>query len=356
MAAIVAAAWTTIALVFAAQDYLLARYVGRPMAIHRVILGVAPHYVLWALLALPIVWLAARFPIDVPIIGRRIVIHLALCVVFYAIDIAISAVIMPLLITEGPPLTKFLLGVASIRTFYDDFLLYWGIVGVSHLIRYQERLSAEQGRRAELQREFTVAQLNALRAQLQPHFLFNTLNSISELMRVDVEAADRMIDSLSSLLRSSLECEAQQIALAEELQMLDIYLEIQQVRFSDSVSIELAFESDVLDALVPTLLLQPLVENAFRHGLSRRREHGVVAIGARRADGDVRIDVRDNGGGLPPGRIREGIGLRNTRTRLEQLYGTEHTLAITAAAGGGTQVTVTFPYRSATQAGKEATA
>jgi sensor histidine kinase YesM len=348
--AVIAAAWTVLAFVFGAQDYVLARYAGQPMSAMRVITGVAPHYVIWALLAMPIAALAARFSIERPFIGRRLLLHAVFCVVAYAAEIAISLAIVPRLLADDPNMTPFLFGFAAIRTFYDDFLLYAGIVGVSHLLRYQKRLVMERARRAELERQFAVAQLNALRAQLQPHFLFNTLNSISELMHIDVDAADRMTDALSSLLRSSLECEEQQIVLSRELAMLDVYLEIQQVRFSDSVTIERSVDSAVLDALVPTLFLQPIVENAFKHGMSRSRQQGLVTVSAARTETMLRVEVRDNGSGVAQTNGREGIGLRNTRDRLEQLYGSDQSLSLDAIESGGMCVTVMIPFRTATEA------
>jgi len=334
----IAAAWITLACVFIAQEYVLARYIGRPMSLIRVILGVAPHYAIWALLAIAIVAVSRRFPLEPGRLAPHFAIHVAASLAFFAIDVAVSSLVVPPLL-RAPAVTPFLIGFAAIRSFYDDFLLYWGIVGVTHLLRFQRS-------RAELQRAFTIAQLNALRAQLQPHFLFNTLNSIAELMHVDVAAAEQMIDSLSALLRCSLEGgERQEIVLQDELRMLDLYLAIQQVRFSDSVTIERDIDSSVQHALVPALLLQPLVENAFRHGIARRRGRATLAIRAARQNGQLRIEVRDDGAGLPAA-VREGIGLRNTRERLAQLYGDAQSLLLENAQGGGARVVVTLPYRA----------
>ena len=334
------AACATLGVVFTVQEYTLGRVAGQPESWLRAIAGVAPHYLIWCAMSIPILLLAARYPLQGPRRFRHAALHILFCILFYAVEVAISTAVVPLLLND-PRLTRFMLRLLAIRAFYDDFLLYWVLVGVSHLV-------AEQGRRVTLQRELATAELNALRAQLQPHFLFNTLNSISELMHVDVEAAEQMTASLSDLLRFSLDRqEAQEIALRDELEMLDVYLRIQQVRFSDSVTIERAIEGDALDALVPSLLLQPIVENAFRHGLSRRRQQGRVRIEAGRVNGHVRLEIADNGVGLPSGGLREGIGLRNTRVRLEQLYGREQTLTLAPAHGGGLRVVMTFPYRSA---------
>lgn len=332
-----------LAVVFTVQEYTLARFAKHPESWGRAILGVGPHYAIWALLSIPILALAARFPLQRPHRLTHAALHLLFCCGFYALEVAISMALLPALLHD-PRLTPFTLRLLAIRAFYDDFLLYWALVGIRHLV-------AEQGRRAALQRELAVAELNALRAQLQPHFLFNTLNSISELMHVDVDAAEQMTASLSDLLRFSLDRqEAQEIALRDELAMLDVYLRIQEVRFSDSVTVERAIEGDALDALVPSLLLQPIVENSFRHGLSRRRQQGFVRVEARRVNGQVRLEIADNGVGLPAGGPREGIGLRNTRARLEQLYGNEQTLTLAPADGGGLRVVMTFPYRSAVEA------
>jgi two-component system LytT family sensor kinase len=334
-----AGACAALGVVFTIQEYTLSHVAGQPESWLRAIAGVAPHYVLWALMSIPILLLAARFPLQRPRRAAHAALHFLFCLLFYALEVAISIVVLPMLLHD-PRLTPLVLRLLSIRTFYDDFLLYWVLVGVSHLM-------AEQGRRAALQRELAVAELNVLRAQLQPHFLFNTLNSISELMHVDVAAAEQMTASLSDLLRFSLDRqEAQEIALRDELEMLDVYLRIQQVRFSDSVTVDRVIEGDTLDALVPSLLLQPIVENAFRHGLSRRRQQGRVRVDARRVNWQVRIEIADNGVGLPPGGLREGIGLRNTRVRLEQLYRSEQTLTLAPAEGGGLRVVITFPYRS----------
>lgn len=335
-----AGACAALGVVFTVQEYTLSRMLRQPESWGRAILGVAPHYITWAVFSIAILQLAARFPLQRPRRAARAALHLLFCFGFYAIDVGTSGAIMPRLLHD-PRLTPAILRILSVRTFYDDFVLYWGLVGISHLM-------AEQGRRTALQRELAVAQLNVLRAQLQPHFLFNTLNSISELMHVDVEAAEQMTASLSDLLRFSLDRqEAQEIALRDELGMLDVYLRIQQVRFSDSVTIERAIDGDVLDALVPSLLLQPIVENSFRHGLSRRRQQGRVRVEAARVNGHVRLEIADNGVGLPAGGPREGIGLRNTRVRLEQLYGNEQTLTLAPADGGGLRVVMTFPFRSA---------
>jgi signal transduction histidine kinase len=339
------AAWLLLATLSASQDYVISRYVGRPMSWARAFRGIAPHYVFWAMLAVPILLLAGRFPLERRKLLTRIPLHIALSVAFFLTDGVLSTIVIPHVIGD-PRLTPQIMRIVVMQGFYDDFLLYWAFVALRHLFGYHRELLGEQWRRSELMRELTAAKLSALRAQLQPHFLFNTLNSIAELMHHDVAAAEEMTESLSELLRATLASDdAQEIALREEVGILEIYLRIQQVRFSDSITIERSFPAAAMDALVPTFLLQPLVENAFRHGIARRK-HGRVRVCAERVNGEVRIDVEDNGVGLPAAGLREGIGLKNTRVRLERLYGAAQSLTIAPIDGGGTRVRITLPFRS----------
>jgi two-component system, LytTR family, sensor kinase len=201
---------------------------------------------------------------------------------------------------------------------------------------------------AELHAQVTDARLNALRTQLNPHFLFNTLNAVSTLVDEDPPGARRMIARLSDLLRHTLDGDEQEIPLARELEMLRRYLDIMEVRFQDKLEVSIETEPSLHDALVPNLVLQPLVENAFRHGLGLMQTAGRVTVRAVRDDGDLVLTVRDNGRG-PANPVREGVGLTNTRARLTQLYGARQQLALTAAEGGGAVVEVRIPYHTTVQ-------
>ena len=187
--------------------------------------------------------------------------------------------------------------------------------------------------------------------RLNPHFLFNTLNAVSALMHPDVRAANRMMTRLSDLLRLSLETSAaQEVPLKLELDFLDRYLEIQRARFPDRLHVNLDVQPEALDALVPNFILQPLVENAIRHGIARRSAPGSVEIAARRVNGLVEIAVRDNGAGFPAGRYvlpREGVGLANTRARLRHLYGAAHRFELRNVPAGGAEVLIVIPFRPA---------
>jgi two-component system LytT family sensor kinase len=229
-------------------------------------------------------------------------------------------------------------------------VMYWLVVfahlGWQYYLRYQER----EVETAQLQRELVEARLEALRMQLNPHFLFNTLHAISGLIHESPEAADRIIARLSELLRLTLDqTKPQEVPLSEEMAFLDRYLEIEQTRFAERLRIEKQISPEAQQALVPYLILQPLVENAIRHGIEPREEMGLLQICARRNDGRLELRVRDNGNGLagkedPPG--QEGIGLSNTRSRLGHLYGKNFRLELASAEGGGLEARVEIPFRT----------
>jgi two-component system LytT family sensor kinase len=220
-----------------------------------------------------------------------------------------------------------------------DTAIFWAIAGISHAIR-----SARQVQ--EREHELIKAQLEMLKGQLEPHFLFNTLNSISWLMRTDVEAADNVIASLSTFLRTTLTVPgSEEVTLREELQVLRLYLEIEQARFQDRLNVIVNVEPATLDCKVPGLLLQPIVENAVRHGVARIEGPGVVEIGAKREGADLCLWVQDNG----PGKVkshahREGIGVANTRARLEKYYGLAQSFRFSEHTGGGAKVDITLPF------------
>ena len=233
-----------------------------------------------------------------------------------------------------------------------DWMLatYFSLAGLGHAIAYWYEAEERALNAERLQTRLAEAQLQALQRQLQPHFLFNTLHTISGLMRSDVEAADVMIDRLSDLLRMSLRSNAQEVSVKQEIDILQSYLAIEQTRFRDRLSVAIDVDPSVLDARVPHLLLQPLVENAVRHGIAPRARPGRIGIRAHRGNGTLQIEVRDSGDGLPPDRLvamNDGVGLGNTRARLTHLYGAAHSFAFANLSGGGFQVTVTIPFHQA---------
>ena len=262
-----------------------------------------------------------------------------------------------------------LFGKLLISYTLSNILKYWiivlGYLGWHYYKAYRER----ERQAAMLATELVQARLQALRMQLNPHFLFNTLNTISALIHENPDAADRMIVRLSELLRRTLDrSDVQEVPLREELEFLRSYLEIEQMRFPDRLTVTFDIEPKTQDLLVPNLILQPLVENALRHGILPREEAGRVEISARVVDGQhLELKVRDNGNGLPAAngsRGREGIGLQNVRSRLAQLYGPAQQFEIGNASPGGVEARVRIPccttprsqaprdvVRSATEAG-----
>jgi two-component system, LytTR family, sensor kinase len=232
-----------------------------------------------------------------------------------------------------------------------DWMLatYFCLVALGHAIAYWREAEARAISAERLQTRLAEAHLQTLQRQLQPHFLFNTLHTISSLMRSDIEAADQMIDRLSDLLRTSLRSKTQEVSVREELEILQSYLSIEQTRFRDRLSVGIDVEPDVLDARVPHLLLQPLVENAVRHGIAPRARPGRIDIRVFRRDGQLEIEVQDSGDGLPPDRLlalNDGVGLGNTRARLGYLYGPAHRFAFENLAGGGFKVSIGIPLHA----------
>ncbi len=225
--------------------------------------------------------------------------------------------------------------------------VYWALIGLQHALDYHQQARARAERAALLEARLMESQLQALQQQLHPHFLFNTLHAISTLVHRDPDKADLMIERLSDLLRVTLhKVGVQEVELAQELDYLRAYLDIEQVHFGDRLRVEYCIDAAVLDALVPTLILQPLVENAVRHGLEPVVRGGTLSIEAR-ADGDVLVvQVKDDGAGYPSSRPqRSGVGLTNTRSRLDRLYGEEGVLRISDKPGGGTVVDIRLPLR-----------
>jgi two-component system, LytTR family, sensor kinase len=290
----------------------------------------------WVPLTLLALWLAHRFPIGT---GPRAVLpHLGGLIVALAGRVVAVIALNPVMGWYlGTPTFDDLL----VRNIQLDAFTYGLIVAAAHAVYYAR---AHRLRERQLAR----AELNALRAQLQPHFLFNTLNTIAALVQEDPEKADRMISGLGGLLRRSLDSDGRlEVPLYEEIATASSYLDIEQTRFEDRLRVYWRIEPDATDALVPPLVLQPLVENAIRHGLWPRASAGELCVTAGRRAGWLRIAIEDDGVGLPSGGPPPtGLGLANTRVRLEQLYGARHEFTVVARDGGGVAVTMTVPYRT----------
>ena len=245
---------------------------------------------------------------------------------------------------------SFLVAFQELFFLYFDWemMTYWAIVGLSHAIDFHNEAQERELTTAQLQTRLAEASLQSLQRQLHPHFLFNTLHTISALMHRDTDAADAMLAQLSDLLRLTLErVGTQEVALKEELDFLEKYLEIEQTRFGDRLQVRLNIHPDTLDAAVPNFLLQPLVENAVRHGIAQKIGGGRVEISATREGDELCLVVRDTGPGLSPDKrtaLDTGVGLTNTRSRLQHLFGDRHRFEFHEPAGGGLAVKISIPF------------
>ena len=315
-----------------------------------------PRWLLLAPLALAVRRLCARFPLDGPRRGRRILVHLAASLLFAAAHLAACVIVYGFLI-EGMP-NRFPLRFGRLFTVYlaSDLLIYWGIVGAWSAVHFFRVSRARELAATQLAADLSRARLEALRAQLNPHFLFNTLNTISVLARSgDRDAVVRMLASLSDLLRVALDRDLpHEIPLEREIAFLEGYLEIQSTRFSDRLTVRREIDPDTLGALVPSLVLQPLVENAVQHGVASRPGPGSVRIAARRSGERLRLEVHDSGRGFAAAHDearaearagRNGIGLDNTRARLAQFYGDAHAFESGNSPEGGAFVAISIPFR-----------
>jgi two-component system, LytTR family, sensor kinase len=232
----------------------------------------------------------------------------------------------------------------------DSVVMFWAVFFLLRGIGYYQLYRETAYAAIQLETQFANAQLRALRMQLNPHFLFNTMNSISSLMQIDIAAADKMLEQLSSLLRITLERgDVQLIPLSDEMEFIEMYLAMQDRRFTNRVRQEVSVEPDLYDALVPAMLLQPVIENAYTHGLSRLDKDGVIIVDVRRQNAALTISVINSGLGLHPGHLngsgRQGVGLANVKDRLRLHYGNEQAFAIEELAHGKVGVTITLPLQ-----------
>ena len=309
-------AWTLIALYFASQAYFnpALRY---RLLLDEVITINLVYYYLWGLTTPLVIALGRRFPIPSPRWGRSLAVHVAASLLLTALQIVAAEAILSTFTTAIYRTEGY---VTSLQTafrvnFHGSLPTYWLILAIYLAAVYYRNAS-------KLEAQLSRAELDALKMQLNPHFLFNTLNSISSLMYTDVDAADAMLARLSEFLRLTLDRPPEQeIALEEELEFVRQYLEIERIRFEERLRVRFDVERGTERALVPSLALQPLVENAIHHGVARHADGGSIEIRARRDGESLRLTVRNEG---RCSSVREGIGLANTRARLRSLYGDRH--------------------------------
>lgn len=305
----------------------------------------------WGVLAWIIVLIDRRLPVAHDQLGRRLLWHIPLSLLFSALYLCLAlAIDMALKGTSFDAQAWGKIGEAlQMGGIHWNVPIYWLIVGAYLVFNYHRQAQERQRRAIHLESLLTEARLSALRAQLNPHFLFNALNTVSAYVESEPKLARQMLGDLGDLLRFSLDsADRQELSLSEELDALEHYISIQRARFAGRLQVRLDIPPNLREARVPGLILQPLVENAITHGLSERSDGGEVWVVAREADGYLKLIVRDNGIGLPPHwRLEQnaGIGLSNTSTRLAELYGLDHEFVVEAVSDGGVVAKVRIPYR-----------
>jgi sensor histidine kinase YesM len=334
------AAYTVLGVMGGIQDEVNAVNAGLAVDWNRLLLAnLASHYPL-AFFVPPIFLLVRRFPLDRASWKRSAPILAVALLFFTVLTIGIIEPLETRLLPAGISVSSHVMGTTYNLTM---------IVLAAQAIEFYRKAQERERQALELREKLTHAQLDALRSQLHPHFLFNTLNGAATLMHSDVPGADRMLTQLADLLRATLaHAGAHEIPLAEELDLLERYLAIMRVRFRDRLTVLVDVPVDVRSGLVPAFLLQPLVENALEHGIGARPGPGRVDVHGTRDNGRLIITITDDGPGPEPGSAT-GIGIANTRERLVQLYGESGRLTLGPGNGGGARVSVSLPWRPSPQ-------
>jgi sensor histidine kinase YesM len=346
--------WTLIGLIFTSLMYLGSLRSSEPMAWSEGAFIQFSYCYLWALATPLVIWLSRRFHIERHNWKRNLLIHIffSLLLCFCISTVAQTLTYLYIGRPMGYPYKFF----NALRNLFnnasEEFATYGLILLIFHVFDYYNRYRQGELKASQLQSMLAQAQLQSLKMQLHPHFLFNTLHSISALLHTDVEAARRMIVRLGDFLRLTLENSGtQEVSLGQEMEFLKGYLEIESVRFQDRLTVRMEVEPQALEINVPNLILQPIVENAIRHGIAPRSTPGLIEILARRENGLLHIEVRDNGPGLPVNHssiklFKGGLGLANTRARLDQLYGASHRFELENNPAGGLTVTLEVPSKA----------
>src|SRR5215813_6027547 len=345
--AAIVAVWAMLGVIYAGPIYLEVRAEGMNHAASRVFSWGILTWLAWAALTPAIVWLARRFSLVDETWKRNLLIHLP---AFFLVSALHSAAATAITLTIKPfdnmgssPFAFWPRFLSRLQgSLGSDLLVYGVIVGTCYVLDYYRKYREREFLASRLEAQLAQAQLDSLRMQLHPHFLFNTLNSIVGLVRDNKNsAAVNMLVGLSDLLRHTLEHSSRhEVELREEINFIKLYLSIQEMRFSDRLRIELDIDPGTTKALVPNLILQPLTENALRHGIARTADSGLIGIRSAAKDGYLRLIVYDEGAGLPEDwqlKGSAGIGLANTIARLQQLYDDDHEFDIRNRDGGGVE-------------------
>jgi two-component system LytT family sensor kinase len=346
---LVFAVWTFLAAFSISQTVVYLSQRGVPIPWREVLTGRFADWYTCALFTPLFFWMGRRYPIDRK--SWRVMLPLTLVVTSVCVVVKYS-VLVPMEHLLGLNMNSSISGELA-RNFANESMAFWAVIGIVHAFEFNRRYREREVAAADLRARLSEAQLEALRSQIHPHFLFNTLHGISTLMHRDVDAADTMLTRLSDLLRLTMQHRGQnEISLRDELALVGQYIEIMRVRFGDRLTVNHAIRPEALDALVPQFILQPLLENAFDHGIARTSGPGTIEIAALTVDGKLEISITDNGlnsnGSAAPA-AKQGLGLTNTRRRLEQLYGPAQSISLEKLPERGTRVVVAIPLHTLTE-------
>jgi len=343
--------WSTVAFVYLGMNAW-----GRSISFERALLAGLPDWYLWAA-ATPIVfWLGERFRIERAVWFSSGVIHLLAGALVALSEVALKTGLNQLVgVAAFPGPLRDVYIRSTLQSFHFNFMNYWVIVAAAHAARYYHSYREQELTASQLQTELTQAQLAALQMQIQPHFFFNTLHAIATLVRDG--RGDAAIDTLArlgDLFRETLSnAKRHEVRLRDELAFVDAYLDIERVRFSDRLDVRMHIEPGVQEARLPSMSLQPLVENAIRHGIALDASATLLAVEARRSNGRLHIEIRNDGPSYRadvPRDARRGLGLANIRARLSRLYGAQYRLDVSAGPKGGAIVVLEVPWRTGPEA------
>ncbi len=340
-------AWTIFGLFMGAEFYFLSLRAGNSVTWGAALSSELLYAFVWLVLTPVIFRLAWKFPFQKSSWFTHGIFHIFASILASLLHRVVFLLII--LTIESTPETPFSWNVfsASVLRFVDyGIMIYWIILLVRHSVEYYQRYRHQELQKSQLEAELNLAQLRALKMQLQPHFLFNTLNGISVLVRKDPDAACAMISRLADLLRMTLDNPGDQvISLSQEMKMLSCYLDIEHIRFADRLKVTFDIPAETTDALVPNLILQPLVENALKHGVAKQRGVAEIIIRSVRNNGSLELTVEDSGPSVQdPSTVTEGIGFTNTRSRLRKLYGDKCNFVFKSREGIDSMATVRIPF------------
>jgi hypothetical protein len=339
-ALLVVGLWTVVGLAATQVQALSFGQAGLPIAFGRILRWNLWSVWLWAAFTPAILALSHRFPLDRARWPRTLPVHLAAALAFGALDALGNHLAAPWLFPFRRVPT---LGGFFLQQLFMNHGSYLIVAALAHAQRYAALYRDREVAAAKAEAELVSARLSALQTQLQPHFLFNTLNAIAEQVHADPEAADAMLVRLGALLRAALRApDRPEVPLRDELALTEDYLALMRLRLGERLRVRVVVPAELLEARVPPLVLQPLVENALRHGIERRAAAGRLDVTASATNGRLVLEIRDDGAGLA-GEWTEGVGLGNTRARLRHLHGDRATLVLSGRPEGGARVTVALP-------------